>query len=222
MSRFSLPPAPARVLDVGAAAGHNSVALTAAGYEVVAVEIEAPLAAQAGAHGVVVTVADGTRLPLRQGLFDAAVLIEVFEHVPDPASLMAELARVLRPGGRVCVAVPTGYTERVFACLHPRYSQNAGHLHSYRRSDVERVFDAAGFAIVEVRTENLDPAISWFFHSLLRSDSDQTGAILEHHWVDGALRVLLGAWRRTPVLRRLYRFLDGRVGKSWYLVGERR
>jgi len=222
VTRFALNPAPGRVLDVGAAAGANSLALEAAGYEVAAIELEAPLAAQAGARGVKVCVGDGTCMPVRAAAFDGAVLIEVFEHVPNAAALMVELARVVRSGGRLCVAVPTGYSERVFWRLHPQYAQNAGHLHRYRRTDVTRMFDEAGFDVVEMRTENLVPVISWFFHALLRSDSDQTGAILQHHWVDKALRVVVGAWRRIPLLRRTYDWLDGRVGKSWYVVGVRR
>jgi SAM-dependent methyltransferase len=222
ITRFRLPPAPARILDVGAAAGGNSVALAAAGFDVTAVEIEPALAADASARGVTVCVGDGTRLPLHDDAFDGALVVEVFEHVPDPELLIAELGRVVRSQGRVCVALPTAYTERVFRRLHPRYAQNAGHVRSYERAEVEGVLERNGFDVAEVRTDNLVPAISWFFHALLRSDSDQTGAILEHGWVDRGLRIVVGVWRRTPLLRRTYQWLDGRVGKSWYFVGVRR
>lgn len=222
VGRFGLPPAPARILDVGAAAGGNSVALADAGFDVTAIEIEPDLAVAASGRGVAVCVGDGTRLPLQDGAFDGAVVVEVFEHVPDPALLVAELARVVRSRGRVCVALPTAYTERVFRRLHPRYASNAGHVRSYERAEVAGLLDRSGFDLAEVRTENLVPAISWLFHALLRSDSDQTGAILQHQWVDRVLRVVVGVWRRVPLLRRTYESLDGRVGKSWYFVGVRR
>jgi SAM-dependent methyltransferase len=222
VARFGLPPAPARILDVGAAAGGNSVALRDAGYDVTAIEIQPGLAAEASARGVRICVGDGTRLPVHDAAFDGALVVEVFEHVPDPDLLVDELARVVRADGRVCVALPTAYTERVFRRLHPRYAQNAGHVRSYERADVARLLERKGFAIAEVRTDNLIPAISWFFHALLRSDSDDTGAILQHQWVDRVLRVVVGGWRRIPLLRRTYHWLDGRVGKSWYFVGVRR
>jgi ubiquinone/menaquinone biosynthesis C-methylase UbiE len=46
-------------------------------------------------------VARGERLPFRAGRFDAAVAITVMLHVADPAAVAAQMARVVRPGGRV-------------------------------------------------------------------------------------------------------------------------
>ena len=220
--RFGLPASPATVLDVGAATGAVSTALSDAGYVPFAVELESDLAAKAHASGVRVCVGDGTRLPARDESVDAAVLIEVFEHVADPGDLVNEIGRVVRRGGRLCVAVPTGYTEAVYWRLHPQYAANAGHIRRYRQRDVLAVMDAAGFDVVDVRTENFVPALSWLGHAVLRSDSDQTGAIHEHGWVDEVVRVVVGAWRCTPGLRRVLSYLERRVGKSWYFVGVRR
>ncbi len=51
-------------------------------------------------------VSDLADLPLPDGDLDLVVCTEVLEHVPDPARALAELARVLRPGGRVLITVP--------------------------------------------------------------------------------------------------------------------
>ena len=51
--------------------------------------------------------ADAQRLPLRDETVDAVVSIAVLQLVPDPAAALAEMARVLRPGGRLAVMVPT-------------------------------------------------------------------------------------------------------------------
>jgi SAM-dependent methyltransferase len=220
--RFGLPSSPATVLDVGAASGAVSRALADEGHVPFAVELEPALASKAHESGVRICVGDGNRLPARDGSVDAAVLIEVFEHVDDPTTLVTEIGRVVRPGGRLCVAVPTGYTEAVYWRLHPEYAANAGHVRRYRKRHVTRVLEQAGFEVVDVRSENFVPALSWLFHALLRSRSDQTGAIHDHAWVDRALRIVIGTWRRTPVLRSALRFLESRVGKSWYFVGVRR
>jgi SAM-dependent methyltransferase len=45
-------------------------------------------------------------LPLRDASFDAVVCTQVLEHVPRPATVLAELGRVLRPGGRLWLTVP--------------------------------------------------------------------------------------------------------------------
>lgn len=48
-------------------------------------------------------VADGMRLPFRDGRFDATLAVTVLLHVPDPMGVVREMARVTRPGGTVAV-----------------------------------------------------------------------------------------------------------------------
>ena len=47
--------------------------------------------------------ADATRLPFEAGHFDAAVSTQVYEYVPDVDRALADLYRVLRPGGRALI-----------------------------------------------------------------------------------------------------------------------
>jgi SAM-dependent methyltransferase len=68
----------------------------------------AATAAAAGARGPDLTY-DGTRLPFPDGSFDVVLNIQVLEHTPDPAPLMAEMCRVLRPGGSLVVCVPFSF-----------------------------------------------------------------------------------------------------------------
>jgi SAM-dependent methyltransferase len=49
---------------------------------------------------------DGITLPFDAGTFDLVVLVEVIEHVSDKPSLLAEIARVLRRGGRLFLTTP--------------------------------------------------------------------------------------------------------------------
>lgn len=50
---------------------------------------------------------DATALPLADDSVDAVVCLELLEHVPEPKSVLAELARILRPGGTVLISVPS-------------------------------------------------------------------------------------------------------------------
>lgn len=102
-----LASATGRVLEVGAGTGTNFGHYPPAVTEVVAVEPEPRLralaAAAASAAPAPVRVVDGDAgaLPAEGGAFDAAVASLVLCSVPDPTRALAEVRRVLRPGGRL-------------------------------------------------------------------------------------------------------------------------
>lgn len=62
-------------------------------------------------------VADAQQLPFRAGAFDGVFSVNVLEHVPEPAAVIAEAARVLEPGGRALFITPNGDAERLLDLL---------------------------------------------------------------------------------------------------------
>ena len=108
----------ARVLDVGCGPGVDVGALAASAGRVVGVDLDADLlaAARADAAGNVVLLrADAAALPFASGSFDAVRSERMLQHVPDPAAVIAELARVTRTGGRV-VLIDTDWTSLSIGC----------------------------------------------------------------------------------------------------------
>jgi len=91
-----------RVLDVGCGEGQIGRLVEAGGGHAIGIDptwAQLSVAQQRGG-GVAFTLAQAGRLPFADATFDAAVACLVFEHITDVDSAIAEVARVLEPGGR--------------------------------------------------------------------------------------------------------------------------
>lgn len=213
------------VIDIGAGRGSLVRDVGSPSRMVVGIEPDASLSNQAAitigsTPNAFLCRADGLTLPFVTGAFDAALMIEVLEHIPDPGGVLDEVRRVLRPGGRLCVAVPTWYTERILNRLHPRYSQNAAHVNVFRPEELREALARRGLEVIHMETRNLAPAIAWLVHGLLRTPADHTGVVLRHRWVDYAAAGLIRAIRAVPLLRWIVDGVERRFGKSLYVVAE--
>jgi SAM-dependent methyltransferase len=99
---------PARVLEVGPGPGELAERIQLElGAHVVAVDISERMVELTRARGVKAMVCDAQALPFADASFDCAVAAWMLYHVPDVERAIAELARILRPGGRL-VAVTNG------------------------------------------------------------------------------------------------------------------
>ena len=87
------------LLDVACGGGLLAPHVAGLGYRHVGVDIGLAALRIAREHGVMAVQGDARRLPFRDGAADVVVAGEVLEHVPDLPSVVAEVARVLRPGG---------------------------------------------------------------------------------------------------------------------------
>lgn len=85
-------------------------------------------------------------LPFKSGSFDGVASIAVLEHVAEHERAMAEIARVLKPGGRAYVAVPHAYekTPLLLGLLNRVNDRLVGHLRHYSRAELLAPFAAAG------------------------------------------------------------------------------
>ncbi|MBZ0310327.1 MAG: class I SAM-dependent methyltransferase, partial [Anaerolineae bacterium] len=59
-------------------------------------------------YGQLDYICDAAAIPAESGSFDAILCTEVLEHVPEPIRVIAEMARLLRPGGRLLLTAPLG------------------------------------------------------------------------------------------------------------------
>ena len=109
-----LPPGAGHVLDVATGTGLVARELLARGYRVTGLDQSAEMLARARARfGDDVALVEGSaeRLPFADGAFDHLTFTYLLRYVDDPAAILAELARVVRPGGTVAMlefGVPRG------------------------------------------------------------------------------------------------------------------
>jgi ubiquinone/menaquinone biosynthesis C-methylase UbiE/DNA-binding transcriptional ArsR family regulator len=83
-------------------------------------------------------------LPIESAELDAATLVLVLHHLPEPAAALAEAGRVLKPGGRLMVADMLPHDRE-------EYRQQMGHVWlGFSEDQVRRLFAAAGFDQVRV------------------------------------------------------------------------
>lgn len=96
-----------RVLEIGAGSSPTLGVLKAP--FAVACDLSLPmLAARHTVPEVPRVVANGQSLPYCNGAFEGVFCVNVLEHAPDPAALVAEAARVLKPGGKFLAITPNG------------------------------------------------------------------------------------------------------------------
>lgn len=140
-------------LDVGSGPGNVTASLArAAGPDGLAlgIDISEPMLARAVRNEAGPQVgfikADAQRLPLRDNTVDAAVSTAVLQLVPNPQAALVEIARVLRPGGRLAVMVPTaGRLARYWRLL-----PNVG-AHAFDDDEIGDILEENGFASVRVK-----------------------------------------------------------------------
>lgn len=107
-----------RVLDLGSGMGGGLVALRRAGLEVVGLDYNPAYCRIAQLRGrryglrLPLVVGAGEALPFPAARFDAVICLDVLEHVQRPDAVLAEMHRVLRPGGVVLTTVPNRFAFR--------------------------------------------------------------------------------------------------------------
>jgi len=94
-------PAGAKILDVAAGTGEVTRLLQQRGYTVISLDQSPEMLAMAVQDGAVATIARAEKLPFPSDCFDGLTFTYLLRYIADPLSCMVELARVVRPNGRV-------------------------------------------------------------------------------------------------------------------------
>ncbi len=214
-----------RLLDLGCGFGRHAFEAARRGADVVALdagrdEVDGVVAtfgamAQAGelsadrVSGAAVQ-GDALHLPFPDGTFDRVICSEVLEHIPDDGAAMAELTRVLRPGGTMAVTVPRFFPELVNWALSDEYHLvPGGHVRIYRRSVIESRLGSAGLSVTGRGYAHALHSPYWWLKCLVGTTNEENRYVKAYH------RFLVWDIVKRPALTRwAERLLAPVMGKS--------
>lgn len=130
-----------RIVDVGCGTGANLLLLSKYG-DAEGVDVSEDALAFCRERGLEkVKLGAGEALPYEDGTIDLVTAFDVVEHMDDDLAGLKEFRRVLRPGGRVLLFVPT------FMFLWGLQDEVSNHRRRYRLPELKNVLEQAGFEI---------------------------------------------------------------------------
>jgi SAM-dependent methyltransferase len=219
-----------RVLDMGCGAGRHAFEMYRRGGDVVAfdqdgdelagvLEIfgamrdqgEVPLGAEAD-----IKQGDALAMPFADEEFDRIVASEVLEHIPDDETAIAELVRVLRPGGTIAVTVPRWLPEKICWALSDQYHEvEGGHVRIYTGDELVGKLQAAGLEYLGKDHAHGLHSPYWWIKCAVGVDNDKHPLVKAYH------EVLVWDIMKRPGYSRVTRLaekaLNPLIGKSMVL-----
>jgi SAM-dependent methyltransferase len=187
LRRADVAGAPAKILEIGCGRGAMLDHLRGAGHAVTGIDIDAAALSQCQESypGLSVFVASGDALPFADGSFDIVLSFDVFEHIKDSDRHLAQVRRVLKPGGRYVLQTPNKWTNIPFELLRQWKKYHSGPIESYRAVvedhcalhnywQLRRRFARNGFdtSFVDV------PVVTEYFKSKMRNYLGAVGPLL--------------------------------------------
>jgi SAM-dependent methyltransferase len=149
LRRLVSPLTPGLALDVGCGSGGNTAVLRDLGWSVTGMDTSPAAVEIARSRGVHAVLGDALALPCDDGSQDLVMSMDTWEHIEDDHAVAAETARVLRPGGRLIVAVPAGMA------LWSGHDLALGHVRRYERDELVDVIRGAGLEVTDIRSWNV-------------------------------------------------------------------
>jgi len=183
-----------RLLDLGCGGGRHAFEAARRGAQVVALDADlaelkdvvamfSALATETPIEGRAVG-GDALHLPFPDASFERVIAAEVLEHLPDDAAAVAELVRVLHPGGTMAVTVPARFPERVCWALSDEYHAPAvpgGHVRIYSAAGLQALLRRHGLAIVATHRAHALHSPYWWLRCAVGPADDNHPLVRAYH-----------------------------------------
>lgn len=220
-----------RLLDMGCGGGRHAFEAWRRGAIVVALDYDLSelkqVCATAGVMAAAGEVAesnvggavngDALNLPFADDTFDFIICSEVLEHIWADEAAIREFTRILRPGGRMVVTVPTRWPERVSWALSDAYhDQPGGHIRIYRQHELEQKLEKAGLLMRGSHHAHALHSPYWWLRSALGIDRPDHPVTRTYHKL-----LVWDIVKRPKVTRVAEKALSPVMGKSLIIYTEK-
>ncbi|MCK0176173.1 class I SAM-dependent methyltransferase [Mycolicibacterium sp. F2034L] len=220
-----------KVIDVGCGAGRHTFEAYRRGADVIgfdqnvsdlndvdeilqAMKEQGEVPASAKAEAV---KGDALDLPYPDATFDCVIASEILEHVPQDDEAIAELVRVLKPGGRLAITVPRWLPEKICWLLSDEYHANeGGHIRIYKADALRDKVTAHGLRLIHQHHAHALHAPFWWLKCAVGTSENDHPAVAAYH------KLLVWDMMSQPWLtRRGEEVLNPLIGKSVALYFEK-
>lgn len=215
------------VLDLGSGPGRHAFETLRRGARVVLCDYDTGELAQARTlssamvdageiattDDIATTQGDGVFLPFPDDTFDRIIAAEVLEHIPDDVGAIAELHRVLKPGGVIAVTIPAWLPEKICWALSEEYHAPhvpGGHVRIYTENELRRKLRDAGLKPGDAHHAHSLHAPYWWLRCAIDPQHSD-----DHPLVKAYLKLLTWDIVERPLITRVAdKVLNPVLGKS--------
>ena len=214
------------VLDMGAGAGRHAFECLRRGARIIALDYSheelravrdlfwamGEAGEIGGGGGALAVNGDALRLPFADGTFDRIICSEVLEHIGDDQGAIAELTRVLKPGGTMAVTVPSWLPEKLCWWLSAEYHAplaTDNHVRIYTEELLRSRLEAAGLDAGPSHRAHALHSPYWWLRCAVGPTNDHHPLVKAYH------QLLVWDIAKAPAVTRVTeRLLNPVLGKS--------